>query len=1209
MFSRLYLPCVVAILCAVTSIPVSGEESSDSAVDFSRDIRPILSDHCFACHGPDEHERQADLRLDTADGIQSVVSMGNAVDSELIERLLTDDPDVIMPPPKFNKPISDAQRKLLEEWVQSGATFQQHWSFVKPEKAQLPDEAVAPIDYFINRSIRRMGLTANPTADRNTLIRRACLDLTGLPPTQEQLAEFLADESPDAYEKLIDRLLASPAFGQHMGRYWLDLVRYADTHGLHLDNYREMWPYRDWVIDAINDNMPFDEFITTQLAGDLLPDATLAQKIASGYNRLNVTTSEGGSIYEEVFARNVIDRTDAFGTVFLGLTTGCSVCHDHKFDPIAQRDYYSLFAFFNSLDGQALDKNIKDPPPVIQVPSDQQLQLRDEYQTQLQQIRDEMKGPIASVDDAQRRWEESLGKSAGVASRPLKPDTVTSSADIEMEILDDGSFRVKQDAADRDTTTIVASIPSGAWSWLRLDALVDAPDQRVGLSTNGNVVLSEITIEARPSADAAWQPLKIEKAIANIEQSDGPFAVTHAIDGNRDEKTGWAAAGHQSTGPRDASFFVPALSDDPKLQTGDAQIRVALEYQSVHAKHQFRHVLLSLSDSEPAIPDSQRITFGPVHSVGPFPVEAPEPAYSRQFASQEKEFKADEVFSYRDRDYRWQLRGDLAPVKINELPKLAEEASVMIVHQTIDSPEKQNVKLLFGSDDGHVLYLNGKQVAVRRGAHKMQPLQQEYELELNKGSNRLYLKFVQHDGEARYSYAIRSPKAAVPESLKQLAAQPPAERTDVQNAALRRYYREALCAEPDWLALRDHESGLIKAQEKLESEIPTTLVWKETAQPREAKILLRGQYDQPGDVVPRATPTFLPPMPTDAPTDRLGLARWLCSPEHPLTARVAVNRFWQNIFGTALVKTSEDFGSQGEVPSHPGLLDFLAVDFQENGWDVKRLIKSIVMSETYRRTSTVNEHDLRIDPRNRYLARAARRRLDAEVLRDQALAVAGMLNLKHGGPSVKPPQPSGLWYAVGYTRSNTANFIADTDPDKTQRRSVYIFWKRTSAPPQMSTFDAPSRESCTARRERTNTPLQALLLMNETQYLQAAKHLATRTLNSKVPQDASNTVDSNTVDTASVDTASVDTASVDTDDARLRWMFQTVTIRSPSDAERHELRSLLDELLEHYRDDPGSAKSLLAVDDSEVSGDPATHAAWMIVASTLLNMDEVVSTP
>ena len=995
----------ILVLIAVT---VTGGELS---VDFSRDVRPILSDHCFACHGPDEQERQADLRLDTAEGLMAAVEPGNADSSELIARVLSEDADERMPPDEFHKPLSAEQISNLQAWVNHGAEVTQHWSFVRPDKRpDAPDDPAIAIDHYIGKKIAAAGLVANPIADRRTLLRRVCLDLTGLPPTRQQLHQFLSDDSPDAYERLVDRLLLSPHYGQHVGRYWLDLVRYGDTHGLHLDNYREMWPYRDWVIESFNANMPFDVFIKKQLAGDLLPDATDADKIASGFNRLNITTNEGGSIYDEVFARNVIDRTDAFGTIFLGLSTQCAVCHDHKFDPITSKDYYSLSAFFNSLDGKAMDGNVKDHAPVITVPTADQRARLAKVEQIVKDLEREMSEPIESVDQTQLAWQRSVIGEVAPKIEYLQPTEVVSRADVEMAVLEDGSVQLVGDAADKDTTTITAKLPTGAaWATVRIEALTKTPDERVGASSNGNVVLTEVVIETiDDESKGEWVNVPIVKAVADVEQKNGPFAAKFAIDQKVSDSEGWAVAGHKQSGGRTLQLATPSLVAEAK----NPQIRIKLKYRSKFAKHQFRRVRIGLSDAPPT--------------------------------------------------------ADVPP----EILALVKQASTDTV-------------------------VPGK---------------------------------------------------------------------------LRDYYRKEQCHHPDWLALADQLAGAKKTKEKLVKESPTTLVWKELKQPRQAHILMRGQYDQPGDPVPRDTPEFLPEFPEDAPNDRLGLADWLTSPQHPLTARVAVNRFWQQIFGTGLVKTSEDFGSQGEPPSHPDLLDCLAVDFVESGWDVKRLIKAIVLSASYKRSPRTSADQQRVDPENRLLARGPRFRLDAEVLRDQALALAGLLVDKPGGPSVKPPQPAGLWKAVGYSGSNTVKFSPDQG-DKIYRRSVYTFWKRTAPPPQMSTFDAPSRESCTARRERTNTPLQALLLMNEQQYVEAANHLAKRVL---------------------------EQSDLNTSEQRVRWLFETVTCQLPSELEQRELGNLLRDATDHYTQKPDDADRLCGTTD-------ATEAAWTIVASALLNLDQVVS--
>lgn len=1150
-----------------------GYAEDQTAPDFNQDIRPILSDHCFACHGPDNHERQADLRLDTSDGLKSILDSDASSNAAILNRIFSGDSDLVMPPPEFQKNLTESQKQTIKKWVQAGASIQKPWAFRRPDSGEVSKtefNGSNSIDFFTQRKIDLAGLKRNPRANPSELLRQVCLDLTGLPPSREQINRFRENPSRDAYEQLVDELLESPHFGEHFGRYWLDLVRYGDTHGLHLDNYREMWPYRDWVIEAFNNNLPFDQFLTQQLAGDLIPELGDSGLIASGFNRLNVTTNEGGSIYEEVFARNVIDRTDAFGTIFLGLTVGCAVCHDHKFDPISQEDYYSLAAFFNSLDGRALDGNTKDPAPVIRVATAEQKKLIAEYNEAISDFSVEKQGPIEAIDQAQTKWEQSLRNSGDITRHILKPESVESAAEVPMQLLDDGSFKITSEAAAKDTTTIIAPIPrTAAWQTLHLEALVESENEKVGASENGNAVLTEITIEiSDPTNQEGWIKLTPAYAFADVEQDDGSFNVLHAIDSSMNEKEGWAVAGHVTPGGRNAWFvFNPIDLADENLK-----LRVQLHYQSDFAKHQFRHVRLSLSDSSPSIPKDQQISLGPIYSVGPFPIESPAPGYSRQFASQGKPFEKSETFSYQESEYSWEKQTKLTPVAVNSLPAISDRSSVLMLYQNLTSPKNQTITLLCDADDGLMVFLNNKAVSSRRGPHELNPLEQEIDLELKKGKNDLYLKVVNHEGDSKLTYAFRSPAVPLSEALIELVKTPQGSRAPATTAALRQYYRNVFCLHPDWLALLDLEKGTRKAKEALEKEIATTLIWKETKEPRTSHVLIRGQYDQPGDAVERAVPEFLGPFPDGAPKNRLGLANWLTSNGHPLTARVAVNRFWQQIFGTGLVKTSEDFGSQGEPPSHPDLLDWLSVDFRTNQWDIKRLVRMIVTSDTYCASHQLTPELQSRDPYNRLLARGARHRLDAEVLRDQALFLSGLLVDQQGGPSVKPPQPDGLWAAVGYSGSNTVRFRPDQG-EKIYRRSVYTFWKRTSPPPQMAMLDAPSRESCTARRERTNTPLQALLLLNEQQFIDSAKSLAKRILEER---------------------------SEDSELDQVRWLFETITARLPNEEEQNAIHSLLQDSKDYYHKQSDLREKL-------VGEQPAIAAAWTLVCNTLLNLDEVVS--
>lgn len=1044
-----------ALLLMVPNDSLADSPEVSDRVDFAKDIRPLLSDHCFACHGPDENTRESGVRLDTPEGAIAVIDTDDWKASVLLERIGEEDADLRMPPPAYHKPLSDEAKALLTRWVEQGAEFQAHWSFIAPRRHELPPSDVGsepdPIDRWVVAALKKKGLTPRGPADRVTLARRVALDLTGLPPTWAEVQRFANDASPDAYEKYVDELLASPQYGEHMARYWLDLVRYGDTHGLHLDNYREMWPYRDWVIKAFNENKPMDVFITEQLAGDQLPNADLAQQIASGFNRLNVTTSEGGSIYDEVFARNVIDRTDAFGTIFLGLTTGCAVCHDHKFDPISQREFYSLSAYFNSLDGQALDGNAKDHPPVVRVASVDQQQRLDDIAAEIAATDEQQAGLLPEVDAAQKAWEQALTERPENNLESLRPISVKATSGTKTSIVDGSVVHVDGDIAAKETLEIECELLPGQWRMLQLAALTDENQTRVGASPNGNAVLSEIVLHTKSGDDADWKPLSISTAIASRQQDDNGFALGKAIDGSIDAATGWAAGGHESEGPRTAWFELqePLESSEER----PVKLRIQLHYQSQFAAHMFRDVQLTLYEKAGA-------KLGEAFAAGN--IELPEP-----------------------------LKLALAAIAKGELP-------------------------VTGTDP-----------------------------------------------------------------------QPAAD-------AVREFYRRVFCKSPQWLALQDMRRGLVKMQSDRQNEISTTLVWKETPEPRQAHVLIRGQYDTPGDAVERGVPAFLPPLPrtssssdenaapssetiavsgsvpSAAVSDRLALAQWLTADSHPLTARVAVNRFWQHLFGTGLVKTSEDFGSQGTPPSHPELLDMLAIDFRESGWDIKSMMKRLVMTAAYQRDAKASEEMLTIDPTNRLLARGPRFRLDAEMLRDQTLSVSGLLVDQQGGPSVKPPQPAGLWAAVGYTDSNTATFVAD-EGDKIYRRSVYTFWKRTSAPAVMSTFDAPSRESCTARRERTNTPLQALLMLNEPQTMEASRQIARQVMEG------------------------------DFDDSKraISDLFERVVLRSPSDMEVESLSSLLADLTHLYSEQPDQSTQLVGAPNPNL-------AAWTVLASTLLNLDEVV---
>jgi Protein of unknown function (DUF1553)/Protein of unknown function (DUF1549)/Planctomycete cytochrome C len=1045
-FGRLLLVSGSLVLTAVLGLRGESPRAAETtpptqpAIDFDRQIRPILAENCFACHGPDEAKRKAKLHFDTKEGAfvklrsgnRSIVP-GNSAESALVERITEDDPKRIMPPPESNKKLTPEQITLLTQWIDQGAKWSSHWAFVAPQRPPLPKTGNAAwcrneIDRFILARLGGEGLQPSPEADRTTLIRRVTLDLTGLPPTPEEVDAFLADDSPDAYEKVVDRLLRSPRYGEHMARFWLDAARYGDTHGLHLDNYREIWPYRDWVIKAFNNNLPFDQFLIKQLAGDLLPGATLDDQVATGFIRCNVSTSEGGSIEEEVYVRNVIDRVDTNSTALLGLTLGCCRCHDHKYDPFKQKDYYQLFAFFNNIDGPPLDGNKADHPPVLKVPGPDQVAALDRLQQKAGAIQKKIDEQASQV-----KYDDSIDATQGEYVQ--RADYVW---------IDDESPRGAKLPADGNLNV--------AWNW------VAGPDHPVYSGTKSLMRTAEGLNQF--VSEGASPPLKV--------------------------------------GPGDTLFAYVWIDplNPPK--------EIMLQWNSGDWKHR-------------AYWGENVINFGQDNTtervrMGPLPASA-----------------------------KW-VRLEVEAAKVGIKP------GTMLTGWA------------FTQYGGTVWWDKG-------GMETWTPQEgQTYD------SLTAWLRAQRVLGGA-----------GLPKNLQDAVKTERGKRSEQQKEELRAYFithgysktREVLAP------LFGQLAAVQKEREQIDKAVPTTLVWKERADVRPAYILKRGEYDQHGEQVGRDTPGSLPPMPKDAPKNRLGFARWLVMPENPLTARVEVNRLWQHVFGTGIVKTAEDFGTQGERPSHPELLDWLAVQFREDGWDVKATMKRLVLSATYRQSARLTKDRLAKDPGNRLLSRGPRFRLDAEELRDQALFLSGLLVEKVGGPSVKPPQPVGLWEAVAYTGSNTAKFMPDHGVEKVHRRSMYTFWKRTAAPPQMTAFDAPSRESCTVRRERTNTPLQALLLLNETQFVEAARSLAERTMHEGGP----------------------------TVEAKLTFLFRVATSRPPDATELTELLSAYQANLARYSQNVEAARKLIAVGETkpDASLNPSELAAWTMVANVLLNLDEVIT--
>ena len=639
--------------------------------------------------------------------------------------------------------------------------------------------------------------------------------------------------------------------------------------------------------------------------------------------------------------------TGTVGAVFLGMSIGCAQCHDHKFDPITQKDYFALSAFFNSLDGRAMDGNNKAHPPVVRVPSPEQSAELKQIASDLAELKAEMAGPLPEVDAAQLQWQQTLAASEESFHANLMPVEVTTKNDGKFKQNEDGSVEWDGTPPAKDVMHIVSSLPAGIWRMLQLHAKTDEEHPRVGTASNQNAVLSEIKIETRPDDQSEWTEVPIRSAKATRSQASDEFAVTNAIDGKIDTKTGWAVGGHEATGDRTAWFGIQAIEAEA------GQIRVSLHYESQHVSHMLRHVALSLHSSMNQLPEDQRIVLGDSHLTGPLKIE--------NVGEDKNEFDPAQKVSYQDQEYEWEHRTDIVSVLSNELPTIEGSPSVSILHQVIRSPSDQSVQLMFGADEGSVLFLNGKEVAKQKPGNRkdddIRPLSQRHKLSLKKGDNHLFVRHVNRSGPATLTYAIQLSTVEFSDTLKQrlAALSAPEESSDSETLdwqAAQAFYREIVCDHPSWIALNDMHDGMIAMRDKINGQVPTTLVWKETAKPRDAHILERGLYDSPGEKVERAVPGFLPEFPEDAPLDRLGLAQWLLREDHPLTARVAVNRLWQQLFGNGLVKSSEDFGSQGHLPSHPELLDELAIDFRESGWNVKEMMKRLVMTETYRRDAT-----------------------------------------------------------------------------------------------------------------------------------------------------------------------------------------------------------------------------------------------------------------
>ena len=1027
---------VVVILILNSSNSVGQLSSTNDEIDFNRDVRPILADKCLACHGADPKHVEAGLRLDQSEsaiakldsGNQAIVP-GQSSASEMVRRIrLSPDDDLRMPPVRSHKNLSQAEIQTLERWIDRGAEYRKHWAFVPASRSTPPTTSrhwgVNAIDAFVSAKLQSEGLEPAPEASRETLIRRVSLDVTGLPPTVAEVDAFIKDPSPTniAFERVIDRLLDSPRYAERMTMWWLDGARYADSNGFQSDDQRFMFGWRDWVLNAFQKNMPFDQFTIEQLAGDLLPDATMDQKIATGFNRNNRQNSEGGLIAEEWRIEGVIDRVEATSAVWMALTLGCARCHDHKYDPISQKEMYQFFSYFNNVpeSGVASPGNTA---PLIRMPSHSDNIKLAELDDSIATAEIAVKEAEGKVSQAAEVWAANIGTKLLKSSNHWRvlDGELTGRGGSKFTIQTDGSVRVKGKTPAMDVYSLshTSKKPSKLTA-IQLEAIPHASNAASGFGRkgNGNIVLGEFEAELAPStANDSTVPLKFDRAFADYSQAN--WNIASAIDGN--PLTGWALDGLDST--KQITRHAVFVFKEPVILDVGSKLTIRLKQES-------------LSN----------------HNLGLFRLSA------------------------------------------TEAPEISE---------TVVSP--------------------------------------------------------------------------LPESLVAAIAIPTIERSDEQRKSIVDHFR-TLSESPIANSNAVLESAK-KAKAEYDKSIPSVMVMQETPQPRDCFVLVRGQYDKAGEKVTAALPAAFPPLPDGAPNNRLGVARWLVDPSHPLTSRVQVNRYWELFFGVGIVKSSENFGMQSQFPSHPELLDWLATEYIRLGWDTKAILKTILMSATYRQSSIITPELMARDPENRLLARGPRFRLQAELVRDNALAISGLLVEKVGGPPVRPYQPEGIWDEIN-VYGNLRNYKHDVDTGL-YRRSMYTIWKRTSAPPNMLIFDMPGREMCVVRRSRTNTPLQALSLLNEVTYVEASRGLAERMF--------------------------LEGGSSSTE--RIRFAFQLATSRTPSEHELKTLHAGLEQRLVRFRADPESAKKLLSVGEKKPANgiDPSELAAYTITASVILNLDETVT--
>ena len=1146
--------CVFALLLAFTNAA-----SADEKVDFNREVRTVLANSCFTCHGPDSAERKAELRLDTLVGATrdlggyAAVVPGDAAKSEIIARLKSDDPDLRMPPADSGKQISPEQIEVLEKWINQGAEYRGHWAYERIERPETPvvkqvNWATNAIDKFVLAKLESEGMSPSEAADRYVLIRRVALDLTGLPPTIEQVDAFVNDKSDKAYENLVDSLLESSAYGERWAVMWLDLARYADSAGYADDPPRTIWLYRDWVIKALNKNLPFDQFTIDQLAGDLRENPTEEQLMATAFHRNTLTNSEGGTNDEEFRNVAIVDRVNTTMQVWMGTTIRCAQCHNHKYDPLSQKEYFELFAFFNSTE----DADRRDESPLLTVMTDEMKKKRADIELAIKEVEAQL---VPSNEDVQLKldaWKTIAARD--LSWKSVRPADVKSAGNATFTIAEDGAVLVSGESSDKDSYTVDLDLDAGGITGLQIAALAhDSLESKVP-GRIGNFVLSELSVLNQTEATKQRQGRFVRLDLPG----DGKMihvAEVQVFDGEKNIATDGTATQSSTDfgGPPERgidgntdgtytnnSVTHTAVSKDPWWEVDLGAVKgidsvVVWNRTDNGLQSRLNGVIVSILD------DKRNVIFKEVLATAP-----------------EKDAKIDITgaipISIAAASADYEQKGD------------TNNQSGWLASQVIDGKRdatNNGWAVAGATGQANLAVLQFKEAV----GSSDEPLKLRLTLDQNYGGKHTLGHFriivTSIDGEVR----------VLPRAINQVLAKAESEYQEADRKVLLDYYSKVVPPSKELTEqiakLQGELNGIKGSTVPIMRELPMD-------KKRVTKIQVRGNFLITEDEVSEATPEVLHAFPEGEPLNRLGLARWIVSRENPLTSRVVINRYWEALFGAGLVGTSEEFGTQGDLPSHPQLLDWLAIELMENGWDVKQLLKMMVMSATYRQSSAVDEAGLEADPSNRFLARGPRFRMSAEMIRDNALAVSGLLSSKMLGPSVQPPRPNlGLKAAFG----GSTDWSTSPGEDK-YRRGLYTSWRRSIPYPSMAAFDAPSRNVCTISRGRTNTPLQALVTLNDPVYVEAAQALARR----------------------------IDQQGGESALDKAMYAFRSCLARHPSDLELQRVVELFERLKTDYAETPEEAKLMATSELGEASesADIIDLAAWTVVSNVLLNLDETL---